>query len=85
MWLCVQEALSPVSPAADAASSTAECAGKAVQQLIAHPAALQLLQAVKVSQVGTHLHNSDMAWCVGELRCTHLAAGDALLCVLLSS
>ena len=48
----LQEALSGLGPKLDTVVTAAQSVAEAVQQLVGHPVALQLLQAVQASQVG---------------------------------
>ncbi len=49
---CLQEALSALGPKLDTVGTAAQSVAEAVQQLVGHPVALQLLQAGQASQVG---------------------------------
>ena len=78
----LQEALSALGPKLDTVVTAAQSVAEAVQQLVGHPVALQLLQAVQALQVG-HIRSPVTFSTVCHHRpCLLLLAQCCLLCCL---
>jgi len=79
---CLQEALSGLGPKLNTVVTAAQSVAEAVQQLVEHPVALQLLQAVQASQVGHMRSLITFGTVRHHSACLLLLAQCCLLCCL---
>ena len=79
---CLQEVLSGLGPKLDTVVTAAQSVAEAVQQLMGHPVALQLLQAVQASQVGRARSAVTFCTVCHHSACLLLLTECRLLCCL---